>query len=501
MTETMKLPPHPLMLQVNARQLLRAESDRQQRPVTLASIHDDTIAEWRARRFDAVWLMGVWRTGEIGRQLSASLPSFTAGHAEVLPDWTEADVCGSPFAVVEYSAAPEFGGDGELAVFRQRLREAGIALVLDFVPNHTARDNPWVDDRPALYIEGSEHDLSAQPMNYARHDGRILAFGRDPYFAGWADTFQLDYRKPATRRHMVDVLLGIADKCDAVRCDVSMLLLRDRFLQTWGGEWQPGDAEDFWAAAIDAVRGRHPGFAFIAEVYWGLEDALQLLGFDFTYDKDLYDHLVHRSLGAVRGRLLADAPDRRHSLHFLENHDEQRAAAALPDPAYRRAAAVLTLALPGARLVHDGQVEGRRMRHSVHLRRRFDEPADGDEVAFFARLFQALGESTVGRGTWIPVGGRATWAAEQTFDNLFAVLWEEEDGRRDLVVVNLSAADSEANLPLRRPGMAGRWWLLQDRLSDEQYRRSGDDMIDPGLFVRLKPHQAQIFSLTREDGA
>ena len=76
--------------------------------------------------------------------------------------------------------------------------------MLDFVPNHMALDHPWVEEHPEYYIAGTEQDLRQSPQNYTRVKRStaicILAYGRDPYFAGWPDTLQLNYGNPATCR-------------------------------------------------------------------------------------------------------------------------------------------------------------------------------------------------------------------------------------------------------------------------------------------------------------
>ena len=69
--------------------------------------------------------------------------------------------------------------------------------MLDFVPNHTAIDHPWVSIHPEYYVQGSEALLAGAPQNYLRVETaqgpRILAHGRDPNYPGWPDTLQLDY--------------------------------------------------------------------------------------------------------------------------------------------------------------------------------------------------------------------------------------------------------------------------------------------------------------------
>ena len=488
---------HTLLFQINTRQLVRRVGDGLGRSATLADVPDSLIAQWAELGYEAVWLMGAWTTGDVGRHVSATDPMFTAHHGGVLPDWTEADVVGSPYAVADYRVSPDFGGPEAMAGLRQRLAAAGLSLILDFVPNHTARDHGWVGTHPDGYVHGPAVLAHEQPHAYAEIGDRAIAFGRDPFFPSWKDTFQLDYRSPSTRQRMVDTLLSIADQCDGVRCDMAMLVLSDVFERTWGPSGAGAEGE-FWAQAIDAVHDRHPGFRFMAEAYWGLEGRLRLLGFDFTYNKEVYDDFVDRNLHGLRHHL-SHPESLSGSVQFLENHDEPRAASALPDPGFRRAATALMVALPGVRLIHDGQSEARRTRHSIHLRRRLDEAVDGDEQAFFDALLPAVEASAIGRGRWQVLESWPTWAQDDSHQSIFAILWDADDGGRDLVVVNLASGTSEANLPIRFTGVAGRSWSIDDRLSDERYVRDGSAMSSDGLFVRLRPYQAQIFAMSLAD--
>ena len=120
--------------------------------------------------------------------------------------------------------------------------------------------------------------------------------------------------------------------------------------------------------ATAAVRAQAPGFLFLAEVYWDLEWTLQQQGFDYTYDKRLYDRLVHGEARPVREHLFAGLDYQDRLARFLENHDEPRAAATFP-PDVHRAAAVVTFLTPGLRFFHQGQREGKRVRIPMHLGR------------------------------------------------------------------------------------------------------------------------------------
>ncbi len=277
--------------------------------------------------------------------------------------------------------------------------------MLDFVPNHTALDHPWVADHPARFVAGTEGDLERAPQNWTRVPGRrgpaILAHGRDPYFPGWPDTLQLDYANPDTQDAMSRELVKIAGQCDGVRCDMAMLVLPDVFERTWGRR-----APSFWPEAIGRVRERHPGFRFMAEVYWDLEWTMMQQGFDYAYDKRLYDRLHQGHARPVREHLLAGLDYQQRLARFMENHDEPRAATAFP-PGMHEAAAVVTYLTPGLRFFHDGQLEGRRKRISPHLGRAPVEPVDGALKAFYERLLAVVRQPVVRDGPVAPARVRA----------------------------------------------------------------------------------------------
>ena len=97
--------------------------------------------------FDWVWLLSVWQHG-FRRGSKYRGPTLSGGGSsqETLPDLSEEDIGGSGFAITGYTVHPSLGGDAALARLRKRLRERGLRLMLDFVPNHTGMDHPWVDD-------------------------------------------------------------------------------------------------------------------------------------------------------------------------------------------------------------------------------------------------------------------------------------------------------------------------------------------------------------------
>jgi len=328
--------------------------------VDLARVPPSAWDALAALPVDAVWLMGVWERSPAGLAIAQADPGLAAGNRAALPDLRPEDVIGSPYCVRDYVVDARFGGPEALAAARAQLAARGLGLILDYVPNHVAPDHPWTTERPGCFVRGTEEDLARDPGAFLRTPGGIVARGRDPYFPPWPDVVQLDAFSAELREAVAELLTGVGEQCDGVRCDMAMLMTNDVFARTW--DKRPPE-EEFWPPLIARVKREHPGFTFIAEAYWDMEWTLQQQGFDYCYDKRLYDRLAHEGAEAVRGHLQADAAYQERLLRFIENHDEPRAAATFT-PARARAAAVAVSTLPGARLYHDGDRKSTRLNSS-----------------------------------------------------------------------------------------------------------------------------------------
>jgi glycosidase len=482
---------YPLLYQVNTRPFLKDLGGRLGRAATLDDIPDETLAQWSDSGFEWIWMLSVWQTGSASRHVSRTNAEWRTGFQKVLPDLSDEDIPGSGFAITAYTVHQSLGGNSALARLRTRLAKRGLKLMLDFVPNHTALDHPWVESHPEYYIAGSESLLKEQPKNYIRlkrtSDERIVAYGRDPYFPGWPDALQLDYANPAVQAAMTGELVSIAQRCDGVRCDMAMLVLPDVFERTWGRR-----PDLFWPQAIPKVKVAVPGFVFMAEVYWDLEWTLQQQGFDYTYDKRLYDRLRERNVPSIRGHLRADIGFQKKLARFLENHDEPRAAATFPHGQHE-AAAVITFLTPGLRFLQDGEFEGRQVHLSPHLGRAPNEPIDQGLVEFYRRLLDVLKRPLFRNGQWQLLDCAPAWGGNWTNDSFIADRWMSSNGEQALIVVNYADHQSQCYVKLPDLVSSSHGWRLTDLFAGDVYERKGSELASVGLYIDAAPWKASLF--------
>ena len=445
--------------------------------------------------FDWIWFLSVWQTGLAAQQVSRTNHEWRKEFQETLPDLREEDIAGSGFAITSYAAHRDLGGDAALARLRERLRKRGLRLLLDFVPNHTALDHRWVQDHPEYYISGTEADLARAPQNYTwvkrQRGDLLLAYGRDPYFAGWPDTLQLNYGNPATQEAMIGALVKIAGQCDGLRCDMAMLVLPEVFERTWGIPSQP-----FWPKATERVREKSPEFTFMAEVYWDMEWTLQQQGLDYTYDKRLYDRLREGHARPVREHFHAGLDYQNKLARFLENHDEPRAAATFSLEIHQ-AAAVITFLSPGLRFFHQGQFEARKKRISPHLVRGPEEPVDERVKKFYDRLLAVLRKPAVRNGDWRLLECAPAWDGNWTSDCFLAFAWQSANAERLLVVVNYAANQSQCHVRIPFGDLRNQQWRLEDLLSDARYDWHGSDLESRGLYLDMAPWRYHLFELQK----
>lgn len=477
-------PRNPVIYEINTWLWLDFLSQKYEIPITLANIPRAEWDEIRQMGFDAVWLMGIWERSPESVVVSNLNSDLVKSFKQALPDYKTEDNIGSAYAIRNYTVDSRLGGNEALAAARADLAERDLCLMLDFVPNHVARDHPWVTAHPEYFIQGTIDDLLRSGGEYFESNYKILACGKDPHFPAWQDTAQINLFNSDLRLAAARTLVDMASMCDGVRCDMAMLALSQVFAQTWGDQAGAPPATEYWQDVIDAVHQDQPDFLFLAEEYWDQERSLIQSGFDYCYDKGLYDRLVGDSVEQISAHLTADPKYQAYRVRFIENHDEKRAAEVF-SPRKELLAAITIATIPGAKLFHEGQLEGREIRTPVFLRRRAEEAIHLEKYRFYQQLIRTASSPLVRDGKWsdCTVSG---W--ENNFTYLHLLAWSlQQEHQTLLVVLNYGATRSQGLIHLPYENLAGSNWRLVDLFKGDVFIRSGKEMTGPGLFVDLAP--------------
>jgi hypothetical protein len=475
-------PNHPLIYEINTWVWLGELSRTYRKSVDLATVPEQEWDAIASHGFDAVWFMGVWERSPAGIAIANQNKGLLEDFRRALPDYRSEDNVGSPYCVRQYVVDEHLGGPKGLAIARKALAKRSIRLILDFVPNHVAPDHPWVIEHPEYFIRGNGDDLTRDPASFFEVGGNVFACGKDPYFPAWPDVLQLNTFQPGLRQAVIDTVAEIAQQCDGIRCDMAMLVLNNIFERTWGARAGQKPDNDYWRTVIPAIKAQWPEFRFMAEAYWDLEWELQHQGFSYCYDKRLYDRIEHDNAESIRMHLAAELSYQERLVRFIENHDEPRAASVF-SPAKERAAAVTIATIPGAKLFHEGQFEGKKVRLPVFLSRRPVETVDPDLHAFYSIILKVSTNECLQKGEW-RLCERTGWPDNASYQNLVAWCWRY-DREYYLIVVNLSESAAQGMVPLPWDEIKGRSWQMTDLFTEKEYERNGDEMYNQGLYVDL----------------
>ncbi len=479
---------NPHILEINTRSWLNRLAAEYGRTFNLADIPEEFLDNAKSMGFDAVWLMGVWKQSPAAREIARNLYEITNAVRNIEPDFDVQDITASPYAVYEYEVDEALGGNEALAKLRERLHAKGMILLLDFVGNHTAIDSPTVTSDPDLYVNtGTSEPHVHKDWFFKNENGVYISHGRDPYFAPWTDSAQLNYFNPKTREFMISNLRRISDMCDGVRCDMAMLALNKVHRDTWW-EFIGGDLpkEEFWHQALNAVREKYPEFVFIAEVYWGLEWEIQEMGFDYTYDKVLYDRLRFSTPENIRGHLGAEHLYQMRSIRFTSNHDEEEALKAFGREK-SLAASTIIATLPGARLFHLFQMLGRPARMPIQYSKDSFK-ADESIYSYYRKLLEIASAPAFHGGQWslrdvAPSG-------DDTNRNILSWQWKQMNTGK-MIFINYSGVPAKGRISMK--GAYGQDGFITEEFSGEKIAVS-PEMLAQGFELELKPYESKIFT-------
>ena len=474
---------YPTLYEINTRPWIKQFGKNK----TLSDIPDKYWKHLKSNGVDFVWLMGVWETSQDSINKHCFHPDLINAYNNVSNEWTDQDITGSPYAIEDYVVSHLLGKPKDLRYVRSQLNRLGLKLILDFVPNHFNAHSRLITVHPEIFLQSRNLPADGRAEYFFTNDSKHFAHGKDPYFAPWSDTVQIDYFSAATHTFMCDKLAEIANLCDGLRCDMAMLILPDIFSNTWAFLAREHEVQaDFWSVAITKTKQEYPEFIFLAEAYWDTQWRLQQLGFDYTYDKKIIDFLKEYKTGELRAHLSGTMEYQNRCVRFIENHDEERSISSLGDER-SKAGAILLMTLPGMRLHFDGQWTGHRTKYPVQLgtyfrphpcpcgiksmqnKTNFPCPCTSQ---FYDKLLGITKHEIFKKGSWRLL--------DCSSPNIIANYWQYQ-GEERLSIINLGTKIEECRIELPEQAFTGN---LIDLLSEEQ-NPSYAKRKDQGLEVSL----------------
>lgn len=487
----------PRIYEINTWLWLQALSNIYKHEITLNSIPPEVFGQ-ELKFFDVIWLMGVWERSPRSREIALNHTGLQQEYHKALSDFKTEDVVGSPYSIFDYHVDPHLGGEDGLKNFRKQLTERNMHLILDYVPNHVAVDHSWILEKPDIFIKGNINDYRAHPIEFFSTNDHIYAHGKDPnFFPPWTDTVQINAFSSVARKKAINILLNIAEQCDGVRCDMAMLMINHVFSRTWGERAGPRPEKGFWREVIPEILKKFPDFLFIAEVYWNMEWELQQQGFNFCYDKRLYDRMLHERAETIYSHLCAEWDYQRKLLRFIENHDELRAITVFGEER-SRAAAIISLTLPGAKLVHEGQMKGYKVKIPVQLGRRPVEDNNQDLLEFYQKLLNVASAEELTKGKWALCKIEPINTENYTYTNLISYQWMSKE-QHHLIVVNYSPNPAQGHVRIEELNYDTYDWIFTDLLTQKRFIYKGKDLDTYGLYVDLSAWGGHIFYIKRID--
>ncbi|NQY98881.1 MAG: alpha-amylase [Henriciella sp.] len=354
---------------------------------------------------DILWLMPIHPIGEVNRKGSL----------------------GSPYAIKDYFGVnPEFGTEEDFRAFVDAAHAAGFKVILDWVANHTAWDNPMVTEHPEWYETDWKGDFHPTP------------------WTDWADIIDLDYSNPELRAYKTEALKYWVEEfdIDGYRCDVAGFV-----------------PLDFWETARAELNQIKPVF-MLAE--WQQRD-LHRKAFDATYAwawKEAAQRIAkgQSNAGDLRGYLseqISTWPLDAYRMLYTENHDQNAwdgSTGEIYGDAYH---AMLTLSFvtEGIPLIHNGQEVGNQNQLEFFERDPiewgdFDHP-DGDLIKKLIAI--KTDNPALHNGA---AGGRIIPVSTDKPDQILSFA-REKNGNQVLVFFNLS--DELADFQITDGPAAGGW--------------------------------------------
>ncbi|NMB56501.1 alpha-amylase [Candidatus Beckwithbacteria bacterium] len=485
---------NPFIYEINTRVWLRELRQKYGQNLTLSQIPDTEWQQIKNLGFHYVWLMGIWEPSPYALKMAIECAFLYDEYTQALPDLKKEDIIGSPYAVQNYEPNADLSDWQDLWQTRIKLHNNNLGLILDLVPNHTACDHPWTQENPDFYIQVSKENHDQKPENsflVEKNGYKVyLAHGKDPNFPSWCDTAQLNYFNHKLREAMIKTIIKIAKYCDGLRCDMAMLVLNDVHGNIWQKEltnWEK-PKEEFWQQAIGKTKAKFANFIFMAESYWNKEVDLQNLGFDYTYDKNLYD-LINQNNNSALQNYLKTRVNTGKWINFIENHDEQRAVTYFGKEKSQIGATLIST-YAGAKLFYENQIQGYTKKLPVQLGRKITEEVNLDLQTFYQKLF------TITQNQFFQNAKMQTLEIAQIdkFPMPVAYLWQTDEEAK-IIVLNFENNLVKGNLKIQTLDFKNDKVAFFEEIKQKNYEYKRNDLKKYGLYVELPAFQSQIFSV------
>jgi len=395
-------------------------SKKYQREITrLDHIPDEELDRLAEYGFTGLWLIGLWERSKASAKIKQM-----AGNPEAVA---------SAYSLYDYIIAYDLGGEEAYENLRDRAWKRGIRLASDMVPNHMAIDSRWVIEHPHWFIQSdfppfpsysfSGEDLSDDDRagvviedgywhrtdaavvfkRVDKHTGqtRYIYHGNDGTTMPWNDTAQLNYLLPEVREAVIQTILHVARKFPVIRFDAAMTLAKKHYQRLWfpqpgtGGDI-PSRAEhamsknlfdelfpkEFWREVVERVQQEAPDTLLLAEAFWMMESYfVRTLGMHRVYNSAFMNMLKNEENDkykeSIKNILKFNPQILKRYVNFMNNPDEDTAAAQFGKDDKYFGVCILMAAMPGLPMFGHGQIEGFSEKYGMEYRRAYwDEEVD-----------------------------------------------------------------------------------------------------------------------------
>ena len=338
---------------------------------------------------------------------------------------------GSPYSVKNYEKiSPEYGTLADLRALTDQAHAMGMAVILDWVANHTAWDHPWISAHPEWYSQNASGQITIPPGT------------------NWNDVADLNFDQNAMRKAQIDAMKYwvLEANVDGFRCD-----------------YADGVPFDFWSEAIAALKSLPKrDVLMLAE---GTRSDHYQAGFDLTYGWNYYTTLKNVWNGAATSTLTTtnqleygNIPSGKGKIRFTTNHDES-AWDASPMSLFNGkngaiAASVVTIFSGGVPLLYTGQEVGKTGTTPFFTNSTINWTSNADMLAAYQKLYTIYNNNSAARSSTI--------SAYQLSNDL--VCWKKTNGSSSvLILVNVRNATINATLP---PALTGNFNNLISGISE-----------------------------------